>query len=581
MSSNISDSLSLTGKKWALCTPDEPQVNLFMRQLEIPEMLARLLTFRVPSLEEARKFLSPTLKDSLPDPLVLKDMDHAIDRVVQAITHQEKILVWGDYDVDGITSIVLLLRFFASLGKDVSFYVPPRTNGYGATASSLDEVLTRGDTISLILMVDCGTTAHGTLEQLQSRGIDVVILDHHTPEETLPSVCAIVNPHLPGNPEELKKCCAVGIVFLFLVGLNRVLRTKIEHYPEPDLRLLLDLVALGTVCDVVPLVTLNRAYVAQGIKIVNKRTNLGIRELVHVSKLLTEVSVYHLAFFLGPRLNAPGRLDNANPSVRLLTTQTEKEAVHLAAELDRLNQERRALEDQVMEEAHRSAEEQKDQPFLIITGKEWATGVLGIIAGRLRERFDKPCCVISFDEKGFGRGSGRSVLGLDLGEAIHRAKTEGLIEDGGGHAFAAGFSLWHARLEDLKCFLRERAGGIAASPPMTIDSTLSLSGATLTLVHLIKRLSPFGAGNPPPRFLFPHVFCEQAQRVGRGHLSCVLTQNDGMRVFALAFRSVGTPLEKALCSPSCPYDVVGTLESSVWRKKETIQIHIIDVGTRS
>jgi single-stranded-DNA-specific exonuclease len=581
LSSPIFEKPSSTGRTWELREPDEEKVSLFMRQLDLPEILARLLSFRASSVEEARTFLSPTLKKSLPDPSVLQGMDEAVARVEKAILEKEEILIWGDYDVDGITSTVLLLRFFSSIGISASFHVPTRAQGYGATQDTLHSVWKDEAPPRLVLMVDCGVTAHETLEELRSRGADVVVLDHHAPEDTIPQAHAIVDPYLPGNPEELKQCCAAGVVFLFLVGLNRALRSSFPSYQEPDLRLLLDLVALGTVCDVMPLVELNRAYVAQGLKVINGRTNLGIRELARVACLRAEISVHHIAFSFGPRLNAPGRLDNAEPSVRLLLSQTGQEAASWAVELDRLNRERQELEVRVVEKAQQLAQAQRERPFLVISGDNWAAGVLGIVAGRLREQFYKPCCVISFDDEGNGRGSGRSVPGMDLGSIIHQAKAEGLVVNGGGHALAAGFSLQRARLEDLESFLQKSAQEKDfRSPPLVIEGTLSLSGATIGMVHLLKQLGPFGAGNPTPQFLFQNVSIEHTQRVGKDHLACVLTQGDGVRVFSVLFRSTGTVLERVLSAKRGSYDIVGVLNANLWRGKFAPQIHITDVMER-
>ncbi|MDR0407158.1 MAG: single-stranded-DNA-specific exonuclease RecJ [Holosporales bacterium] len=568
---------SLTGKLWELQEPDEHFVNAIMRHANVAEILARLIALRVSSVDEVQAFLTPTLRDSLPDPLVLQGMENAILRVVQAITEEESLLIWGDYDVDGITATALLLQFFAKLGRRIPFYVPSRVHGYGATQKALAEVWIRTNIPKVILMVDCGITAHETLAQLKDCGVDVIVLDHHSPGHILPPAHTLVDPHLPGNPKELQKICAAGLVFLFLVGLNRVLRIAIATYKEPDLRFFLDLVALGTVCDVMPLVGLNRAYVAQGLKILTKQQNLGLRALSNIANIKTSFLAYHLAFVFGPRLNAPGRLHNADPSIHLLTAQTEEDAEFWALELDRLNQKRRILEDEVLKEALPLAESQRDRPFLLICGNNWSTGVLGIIAGRLKEHFGKPCCVISFDETGLGRGSGRSVPGLDLGAFIHQAKDAGLLEEGGGHALAAGFSLQRTCLADFEALLIKATQKIIGEPTsVMVDSILSLSGATPDFVQLINRLAPFGRGNSAPLFLFSNVCIEYAKIIGRNHISCIVSQNDGMRLPAVAFRSVGTALGEILLAHDGLYNIVGALEMNTWKGKVTVQIYIED-----
>jgi single-stranded-DNA-specific exonuclease len=570
---------SLTGKFWELPEPDEGFINAILRCVDVPEILARLLTFRISSAEEAHAFLHPTLKASLPDPSVLMGMDQAVARVVEAITTQESILVWGDYDVDGITSTALLLRFFSTLGRRVPFYIPIRAHGYGATQTALEEMLSQKAPPRVVLMVDCGVTAHNTLQFMKDHNIDVVVLDHHIPEETLPSACALVDPYLPGNPDSLQRICAAGLVFLFLVGLNRALRTAIPNYQEPDLLLFLDLVALGTVCDVMPLIGLNRTYVAQGLKVLEKQKTVGLREVIRLSGIRRPITTYHLAFVFGPRLNAPGRLEDAAPSIHLLTAQTEKEAVFWVSELERLNQERRSLEENVSAEAIALAEAQKDRPILVVHGDGWSTGVLGIIAGRIREQFEKPCCIISFDETGFGRGSGRSVPGVDLRALVHRSKALGFLEEGGGHPLAAGFSILRSHLADFEAFLiNETQGVVHDPPPILIESTLSLSGATSELVAHLGRLAPFGTGNPQPRFLFSNVYVEHARVVGKNHISCTLTQNDRKRVPGVAFRSMGTPLGDVLLAHNGLYDIVGTIEINTWGRKTAVQVHIEDVG---
>ncbi|MDR1910390.1 MAG: single-stranded-DNA-specific exonuclease RecJ [Holosporales bacterium] len=570
---------SLTGKFWEFPEPNEPLINAILRRVEVSEILARLLTLRISSAEEAYTFLHPTLKSSLPDPSVLKDMDRAVARVVQAITAQEPMLIWGDYDVDGITSTALLLRFFACLGCSVPFYIPMRAHGYGPTQTALEEMLSQKTPPRVVLMVDCGVTAYETLQFMKDRNIDVVVLDHHMPEETLPSPYALVDTYLPENPESLRKICAAGLVFLFLVGLNRALRTAIQNYQEPNLLLFLDLVALGTVCDVMPLTGLNRAYVAQGLKVLEQQKTMGLREVMRLSGIHRPITTYHLAFVFGPRLNAPGRLEDATPSIHLLTAQTKKEAAFWASELERLNQERRSLEESVSAKAMAFAEAQKDKPFLVVYGDKWSTGVLGIIAGRIRERFDKPCCIISFDETGFGRGSGRSVPGVDLGVLIHRAKAMGLLEEGGGHTLAAGFSISRSQFADFEAFLvNETQNIVRPTSPIIIESILGLSAVTPELVTSLNQLGPFGAGNLAPRFLFSNVYVEHTRIVGKNHISCTLSQNDGVRIPGIAFRSVETSLETVLFARDGLYDIVGTLEINTWQGKTAAQIHIEDMG---
>src|SRR3954453_14555347 len=538
---------SACGRRWRGRACDDNTALLVAGRLGLPEIVGRLLAQRDLGLAEAPIFLAPRLREQLPDPAHLRDMAPAVARLVRAIRESETIVVFGDYDVDGATSAALLLRFFAATGARALVYVPDRIReGYGPNAPALLRLREQGAAVAVT--VDCGATAHEPLAAAKEAGLDVIVVDHHMGEPLLPAAVAVINPNRLDETSPHGGLAAGGGAFLLVVAVNRALRETgwYAERSEPDLLQWLDLVALGTVCDVVPLTGINRALVAQGIRVARQLRNPGVRALAAVGGVTTPIDAYHLGFVLGPRVNAGGRVGAADLGARLLASDDPREAAELAQLLDTHNRERRAIEAETLEQAIATVEAGPQSPSLVFAAAEgWHPGVIGIVAARLKERYQRPACVVAIVD-GVGKGSGRSVPGVALGPAVIAARQAGLLINGGGHAMAAGFTASVDRLDELRAFLAERLGdGIDREnlvPLLSIDGALSASGATSGLIAHIDRLAPFGSGNPGPRFAFPEIRLAHVEPVGTGHLRCPLADAAGSgegsaaRLNAIAFR---------------------------------------------
>ena len=578
---------SVTGKRWRARLTDDRAALALAQQFDLPEIVARVLVARDVTLDNAEIFLNPTLRALLPDPAHLIDMDRAVTRIVAAINAGETIGVLGDYDVDGATSSALLVRFFAALGRTVPVYIPDRQlEGYGPNLPALMSLKESG--ASLVITVDCGTTAYDPLEAAVEAGLDIVVIDHHVAEPRLPAGCIVVNPNRADETSSCGNLAAVGVCFLLVVALNRALRDAYwydEGHPEPDLMGLLDLVALGTVCDVVPLNGVNRALVTQGLQIMARRGNPGIAALADVAGVDRRLEAYHAGFVLGPRVNAGGRVGDSGLGVRLLTTSDPDEARAVAQRLDDYNRERQEIEQGVQEAALDLAEQQAggNRPLILVAGEGWHPGVIGIVAGRLRERFDRPACVVAL-ANGIGKGSGRSVPGVALGPAVIAAHQAGVLVNGGGHAMAAGFTVEQERLDDLRDYLathiERQLDGEDLAPSLGFDGALSPFAATPELVETLEKAGPFGAGNSRPRFAIPQARVVDSGVVGKGHVRCILTGADGTgRLKAIAFRSADTALGKALLNArGTPLHVAGNLRADEWRGVTSAQLFIDDAA---
>ena len=575
---------SLGGRRWRQRRADDRQGLAIAQRFGIPELVGRLLAARDVTIDSAASFLSPTLRELLPDPSGFRDMDRAVERLLQAITRNEKIAVFGDYDVDGATSAALLHRFFAAIGVAVRLYIPDRLiEGYGPNAPALLRLREEG--VAVVIAVDCGITAFAALSAAEAAGLAVIVLDHHVAEPQLPPAAAVVNPNRLDETAGHRQLAAVGVTFLLVVALNRALRAAGWYgngRAEPDLKAWLDLVALGTVCDVVPLTALNRALVGQGLKVMAWRGNIGLAALADVAGLKETPGAYHAGFVLGPRINAGGRVGAADLGVRLLTTADPAEAAALARQLDALNTERRALEQAVLDAAIAHVEGQRtpERALVFASGAGWHPGVIGIVAGRLKERYGRPACVVATAD-GIGKGSGRSVSGLDLGSAVIAARQAGLLINGGGHAMAAGFTVAAERVADLAAFLNERMASAAGGPVvplLEIDGAIAGAAATPELAQMVERLAPFGSGNPEPRFAVTDLRVVRGEVVGDGHVRLLLAGNGGTRLKAIAFRSADGPLGQALLSGGgAPFHLAGNLRPDNWQDREGAQL-IVDDG---
>ncbi|HET6619373.1 MAG TPA: single-stranded-DNA-specific exonuclease RecJ [Dongiaceae bacterium] len=578
---------SLCGRFW-LERPGDERLGLAIAQrCQVPELIGRMLAARGQSPESAPGFLEPRLRDLLTDPSELKDMDRAAERLADAVAAGERIAVFGDYDVDGATSAALLSRFLRAIGaQEPLLYVPDRMReGYGPNAPAFHVL--KGEGASLVITVDCGITAFAALDEAARIGLDVIVADHHVAEPALPVAFAVVNPNRLDESFPHRNLAAVGVVYLLVIAANRALRRRgwfCAARPEPDLLQWLDLVALGTVCDVVALTGLNRALAAQGLKVMGRRGNLGLKTLCDVARVTERVEAYHAGFLLGPRVNAGGRVGRSDLGARLLSTEESTVAGELARQLDAYNDERRALEAQVQEAAIRQADAQAaDNPHLLfLTGTDWHPGVIGIVAGRLKERYQRPVCVISLED-GVGKASGRSVAGLHLGQAVIAAREAGLVLKGGGHAMAAGFEAREDTLGALHAFIAARfkddLDGTPLMPTLLIDGALQARAASPDLISSLERLAPFGAGNAEPRFVFPAQRAMAADVVGTHHVRCVLSGADGGRLKAIAFRAAGEPLGRALlASRGAALHVAGRLKLDNWQGRAQVQLQIEDAA---
>jgi single-stranded-DNA-specific exonuclease len=581
---------SLTGRRWAERLGDE-RIALAMAQRHgLPDAICRLLAARDVELDDVPDFLEPTLRKFLPDPLHLKDMDLAIARLVRAVQQGERIVVFGDYDVDGATSSALLLRFFRSVGGDIGVYIPDRRKeGYGPNAPALLKLKQEG--AAVVVTVDCGVSAYEPLAEARKAGLDMIVIDHHQAEMVLPDAIAVVDPNRVDDASPHKQLAAVGVAFLLSVGVNRALRETgwygIER-PEPDLRQWLDLVALGTVADVVPLTGVNRALVRQGLLVMQKRGNVGLAALADIARLREPPGAYHLGFLLGPRVNAGGRVGQADLGARLLSSDDKHEVGALALRLDEFNSERRAIEREVLDQAIARIEglygpERKGLPAaLIVESEGWHVGVIGIVASRLVERYGRPAFVIGMDG-GVGKGSGRSVRGVDLGAAVLAARQSGLLINGGGHAMAAGLTVAREQLPHLAQFLDARLAPLLGTAPpvreLGIDAALAPGAATQELVAMIERAGPFGAGNALPRFALTGVRVDYAQPVGEGHVRCTLVGQERGRLEAIAFRAGQSDLAPALLDPAKPIlHVAGALRIDRYNGRQSVRLQIDDAA---
>ena len=577
---------SICGRRWRLRAADGLEGQAVAERLALPEIVGRLLAQRGIDHNDAPGFLAPRLREQLPDPSHLRDMEVAAARLVRAVREGETIAVFGDYDVDGATSAALLLRFFAAVGGRTRVYVPDRLReGYGPNTPALLRLHAEGARV--VVTVDCGTNAHLPLAEVAAAGLEVIVVDHHVAEPLLPRAAAIVNPNRLDEESPHGALAAVGVAFLLVVAVNRALRRAgwyARGRAEPDLMGWLDLVALGTVCDVVPLAGLNRAFVAQGIKVARRNANPGLAALAAIAGVSEPLDAYHLGFVFGPRVNAGGRVGAADLGARLLATDDPALAADLAQRLDAHNRERRDIETRTLEAAIAMVEEAAQPPALVFAAAtDWHPGVIGIVASRLKERYERPACVVALGD-GIGRGSGRSIAGLPLGPAVIAARQAGLLINGGGHAMAAGFTVAAERLDALREFLVERLGdGLDRGrlvPELRVDAALSLGAAQAELISHIERLAPFGAGNPEPRFVLPAVRVVHTEAVGNGHLRCTLANPlDTARLRAIAFRTVGTPLGQFLAETrGAAVHVAGHLRRDTWRGGDAVQLLIDDAA---
>ena len=579
MSAFLGVESSLTGRRWLGPSVDIDRAAEALEQATtLPRALCQLLARRGVPAQEAESFLAPSLRDLLPDPRSVKDMETAAARFLKAAKSGEKIAVFADYDVDGGSSAALLLTWLRAMNRDATLYVPDRIDeGYGPNEDAMAQLAAAHD---LIVCVDCGTLSHDPIAA--AKAADVVVLDHHLGGETLPDCHAVVNPNRQDESGDLAHLCAAAVVFLMLVEVNRQLRQ--DGAQGPDLMAMLDLVALATVADVAPLIGVNRALVRQGLKVMARRDRPGVVALSDISRMDTAPNSYHLGFLLGPRVNAGGRIGQADLGARLLSTADMHEAKSLAERLDQLNTERRDIESAVRAAAMEQAEERGfDAPLVWASGENWHPGVVGIVASRLKEATNRPAIVIGFDKDGIGKGSGRSVSGIDLGASIQRLAAEGLLIKGGGHKMAAGLTVARDKLEPAMARLSEllaQQGADRIGPSdLKLDGMLMPGAASIDLVNQLETAGPFGASAPAPRFAFPDVEIRFAKRLGDSHLKVTFSDGLNARLEAICFGAYDSAIGPALENhKGARFHLAGRLDINTWGGRQTVQLRLEDAA---
>ena len=580
-------SASFLGRRWAARLDDAgAREALTMVQAHgLGDTLARVLAGRGVSAAQSAQHLQPRLRDLMPDPSTLRDMDAAAERLADAVTRREQVAIFGDYDVDGACSSVVLAEFLEQFGVSARIHIPDRIfEGYGPNIDAIR--LLREEGATLLVCVDCGTASHEPLAAARAIGMDVIVLDHHQAPEALPDVTALVNPNRQDDLSGLGTLCAAGVTFMAVVATQRVLRRRGAGACDPVA--LLDLVALATVADVVPLQGLNRAFVAQGLKVMRTRGRPGLAALFDVARLDRPPEAWHMGFLVGPRINAGGRIGDAGLGAKLLRTHDEGEARRIAAQLDELNKERQGVEQVMLLEAEAQAYASvglaEDQGAVVLTADAgFHPGVVGLVAARLKERFQRPAFAIALGQNGSATGSGRSITGVDLGRAVRAAVESGLLVKGGGHAMAAGITIDPARIADFKAYLEETLAEAVtrarADASLKIDAAMTPASATPDLLKEIEAAGPFGQGNPEPLFAFPAVRVVDAFEVGQGHLKLRLVGGDGARLGGVAFRAINAPLGQAMIrAKGQMVHVAGSLALDRWGGRESVELRLVDAA---
>ena len=554
----------------------------------LPELLGRVLAARGAEIGTVSHYLDPSLRTLLPDPARLQDMERAAMRFAAAITAGERIALFGDYDVDGAASVALIERYLRAHGQSALTFIPDRlTEGYGPTPEALRSLVEDG--ARLILTVDCGTTASVAIDAANAAGAEIIVIDHHQADEALPRAYAVLNPNRQDDLSGQGHLAAAGVVFLFLVAATRVLRREgyFRGRAEPDLLGLLDLVALATVCDVVPLKDANRAFVAKGLKVLRLRNNAGLRALADTARIDAAPTAYTLGFILGPRINAGGRVGSSHLGAELLATDDDIEARTISAKLEVLNAERKAIEERMLEDAFARVEAvlaaTPDAPMLFLGAEGWHKGLLGLIAGRIAERYHRPTFISAHEPDGTATGSARSIVSVDLGAVVREAVHHGLLIKGGGHAMAAGFKLERRKQECLQDFLHRRLSAPVAVAAtlrhLSIDGALSARGATIELMDLLDRAGPYGPGHAEPRFVFPAHRLSRVRSIKEAHVRCTLASSDGGRIEACAFRVADTELGQMLLkAEGLAMHVTGHLRRASWQGRESVELMIEDAA---
>ena len=579
------NSLSVSGKNWVLKKYSEEKSSFLKENFSLDEITSKLLSIRQIEKDEVISFLNPSIKNFLPNPYNLTDMEKSTLRTAKAINQKEKLGIFGDYDVDGATSTALLGNYFSELNLEYETYIPDRRKeGYGPSVKSFKELIDKN--VKVIFTVDCGTLSFDAINFAKNNKIDVIVLDHHQSEVKLPNAFSIVNPNRLDDKSNLQYLCAAGVSFMFLVSLNRELRNKDwfskNDIKEPNLIEYLDLVSLGTVCDVVPLIGLNRAIVKQGLKVFKSKKNLGLKTLLDICKIEVSPSIYHLGYLLGPRINAGGRVGKCSHGANLLLNKDPKNSFKLASELDQYNKERQMLEKDLLKKILNQTTDYSKEPVLILSGDNWHEGVIGIVAARLKDKFNKPVILISLSGN-IGKASARSIVGFDIGSVIISATQEKILLKGGGHKMAGGFSIKIENIHIFKDFVFKKFRGLnedlKSEKPLFLDSIIAPSAINLDFYNKVALLSPFGSGNPEPKFIIENVKTLNGKVVGEKHIKSVLIGEDGSTIKTIAFNAADNDLGTYLLKKNNKsFNIAGKLSLNEWRGQSNVEFIIDDIS---
>jgi len=575
---------SVTGKNWLFNKYNSSDVSKFAENFSLSEMVAKLLSIRKKKIGDIGLFLDPKIKNLLPNPLHLKDMKSATERTYASIVKGELIGIFGDYDVDGATSTALLARYFSSINQQTLTYIPNRQKeGYGPNNIGFKNLINGG--AKIIFTVDCGTLSFEPIKFAQKLNVDVIVLDHHQSDIKLPKACAIINPNRYDDTSGLNYLCAAGVCFVFLVGLNKKLRDenwfKNNNIKEPNILNFLDLVSLGTVCDVVPLIGLNRAIVKQGLKIIRNRSNLGLKTLYDLCKIESQPTTFDLGFRLGPRINAGGRVGKSSYGADLLISDDPKKTYQIALDLEKSNNERRAIEYMLIEQTNIEAKNHHDHPVMVLSGNNWHEGVIGIVASRIKEKYNKPTVIISLNQD-IGKGSARSVVGFDIGSQIIAAVQSGILQKGGGHKMAGGFTLKKENIPAFRDFLiknfKKSNLDLSKNTNLYIDSVIAPSALNEDFFEEINCLAPFGSGNNEPKFVIEDIKVISTNIVGDNHIKSVLSGRDGSIFKGFAWNGKNSPLEPFLSKQNKKrINIAGKMRLNQWRGEKNVEFIIEDI----
>ncbi len=579
------NSLSVSGKHWILKKYNQEDLSFLKENFFLDEITSKLLSIRNIKREEVKNFLDPSIKNFLPNPESLNDMKKSSLRTIMAIKKNEKIGIFGDYDVDGATSTALLGNFFSELKIPYEIYIPDRIKeGYGPSIAAFKKLISKN--IKIIFTVDCGTLSFEAIEYANKNQVDVIVLDHHQSEISLPNAYSIINPNRFDDKSKLNYLCAAGVTFMFLISLNKELRLDKwfdnNGINEPNLIQYLDLVSLGTVCDVVPLIGLNRAIVKQGLKVFKSKNNLGLKTLSELCKIETHPNIYHLGYVLGPRINAGGRVGKSSHGANLLINSNPKEVFKIASELDCFNKERKLLEEDALQKISKKVTEQLSDPVLVLSGENWHEGVIGIVASRIKDKFNKPVIIISV-ENNVGKASARSIVGFDIGSIIIAAVQSNILIKGGGHKMAGGFTIKTENIEKFKHFIfqkfRNNVKETSKEKPLYLDCIVAPSAVNLDFYNKVHYLGPFGSGNPEPKFIIENLKSVNNKILKDKHIKSILIGQEGTAIKSIAFNSMENEIGAHLLKKDNKlFNIAGKLSLNEWMGKSNVEFIIDDIS---